>query len=275
MLADACAELGIRAVLCYGATERNDGADEARRGLHECRRFIEENERRHVRGLVALHASFTVSDATVAAAAEMCVELRVPMHVHMAEDGADIVDAKERGYQGPLERLYDLHALPRGSILAHGVHLSEAQVRAARDHGCWFVQNPRSNDGNGVGYARNLSASHRVALGTDGYPSNLVDERGALFRLGVDYGDREDILEERCCAGQRLIGELFDAPFARATEGSTADLVVREKDGRVRHVLVGGEVVMRDGKLVQGDIEEITNVAEQEAARLWQRMGEL
>ncbi|MEM7166156.1 MAG: amidohydrolase, partial [Planctomycetota bacterium] len=32
VLADACAELGIRAVLCYGATERNDGADEARRG---------------------------------------------------------------------------------------------------------------------------------------------------------------------------------------------------------------------------------------------------
>ena len=40
VLADACEELGMRAVLCYGATERNGGREEARRGLAECRRFI-------------------------------------------------------------------------------------------------------------------------------------------------------------------------------------------------------------------------------------------
>ena len=40
VLADACAEFGVAAVLCYGATERNGGRDEARRGLAECRRFI-------------------------------------------------------------------------------------------------------------------------------------------------------------------------------------------------------------------------------------------
>lgn len=275
ILADACAELGVRGVLCYGATERNDGVDEARRGLAECRRFIEENERPLVRGLVALHASFTVSDPTVAAAAELCADLHVPMHVHMAEDGADVDDAVERGYAGPLERLHDLHALPRGSVLAHGVHLSEAQVRAARDHGCWFVQNPRSNDGNNVGYARNLSASHRVALGTDGYPADLRDEREALFRLGVEYGDREDILEERCRAGQRLAGEIFEAPFGRAAVNSVADLVVREKDGGVRHVLVGGALVVRDGLLVHADLDEIQRVAEEQAQRLWRRMADL
>ena len=45
VLADACDELGIRALLCYGATERNGGVDEAMRGLGECRRFIESNDR--------------------------------------------------------------------------------------------------------------------------------------------------------------------------------------------------------------------------------------
>ena len=40
VIADACEELGVRALLCYGATERNGGRQEARDGLAECRRFI-------------------------------------------------------------------------------------------------------------------------------------------------------------------------------------------------------------------------------------------
>ena len=64
ILADACQAAGMPAVLCYGATERNGGRDEARRGLAECRRFIETNTRPLVRGVVGLHASFTVSDET-------------------------------------------------------------------------------------------------------------------------------------------------------------------------------------------------------------------
>jgi cytosine/adenosine deaminase-related metal-dependent hydrolase len=62
IVADACSELGIRAMLCYGATERNFGREEGRRGLAECRRIVASPL---VRGLVGLHASFTVSDDTV------------------------------------------------------------------------------------------------------------------------------------------------------------------------------------------------------------------
>ena len=40
ILADVCQAAGLPAVLCYGATERNGGREEATRGLAECRRFI-------------------------------------------------------------------------------------------------------------------------------------------------------------------------------------------------------------------------------------------
>ena len=46
VIADACEELGMRALVCYGATERNGGRDEARRGLAECARFANANRRR-------------------------------------------------------------------------------------------------------------------------------------------------------------------------------------------------------------------------------------
>ncbi|MBL6945507.1 MAG: amidohydrolase family protein, partial [Rhodospirillales bacterium] len=62
VLADVCEELGIRALLCYGATERNFGTEEAMLGLDECGRIAETSR---LRGLVGLHASFTVSDDTI------------------------------------------------------------------------------------------------------------------------------------------------------------------------------------------------------------------
>src|ERR1019366_9798281 len=68
VIADACQELGVSALVCYGATERNGGASEARQGLAECRRFITSNRRPLVRGAIGLHAAFTVSDETIRAA---------------------------------------------------------------------------------------------------------------------------------------------------------------------------------------------------------------
>ena len=72
ILAEACDDLGVRAVLCYGATERNFGREEAQRGLAECRRVPASPL---VRGLVGLHASFTVSDETMREAGALAREL--------------------------------------------------------------------------------------------------------------------------------------------------------------------------------------------------------
>ncbi len=209
ILADACQQAGLPAVLCYGATERNAGRAEARRGLAECRRFIEGNTRPLVRGVVGLHASFTVSDETVREAAALCRELGTVMHVHVAEDIADVDDARERGWGGPLERLAQLGALPPGSIIAHGVHLSESQVREAEQRGCWLVQNPRSNRGNRVGYPSALRASAHVALGTDGYDSDCVAENAALLEDALRCGDDLSAATRRLDAGHALLGERF------------------------------------------------------------------
>ena len=230
ILADVCQAAGMPAVLCYGATERNGGREEARRGLAECRRFIATNTRPLVRGVVGLHASFTVSDDTVRDAAALCRELDSVVHVHVAEDRADITDAVRRGWDGPLERLDRLGALPPGSILAHGVHLGEPQVRRAEDLGCWFVQNPRSNRGNRVGYPAALRASARVALGTDGYPSDLDAERAALREDGPRHGDDPEAAARRAQAGHALLAERFAgaAPAPRATPHINLDAIRAE-----------------------------------------------
>jgi cytosine/adenosine deaminase-related metal-dependent hydrolase len=245
ILADACQAAGMPAVLCYGATERNGGPEEARRGLAECRRFIENNTRPLVRGVIGLHASFTVSDETLREAATLCRELKTVMHVHVAEDLADVTDAQRRGWAGPLERLAELGALAPGSIIAHGVHLDASQVRRCEQMGCWLVQNPRSNRGNRVGYPAALRASRHVALGSDGYPSDMEAEQVALLKEAPRHGDSVDAPVCRAAAGHALLAERFGGSVPALGAG--------------------------DGF----DMEAIRSEAAGQAARLWERMAKL
>lgn len=274
VLADACQELGVRAVLGYGATERNGGRDEGRRGLAECRRFLRHNDRPLVRGVVALHASFTVSDETIQEAAALCRELEAVMHVHLAEDLADVADARRRGYSGPLERLLELDALPAGSILAHCVHCSRKQVETAERGRLWIVQNPRSNRGNEVGYPGALGASRRVALGTDGYPAQMDDEAAALEAEAAAHGEDLAAARRRLEGGHALAGERFGERFAPLAAGAAADVVAMD-NGTARHVVVAGRPVVRDGRLLTADLEEIRAHAREQAPRLWERMRAL
>jgi cytosine/adenosine deaminase-related metal-dependent hydrolase len=274
VLADAYGDLGMRGLLAYGATERNRGPEEASAGLAECARFVRDGGTDTVVGAVALHASFTVSDETIRSAGALCDDLDTVLHVHVAEDGADVVDARERGYAGPLERLEQLGALPSGSILAHGIHLDSDQVRRAAEQGCWWVQNPRSNEGNRVGYASALDATDRVALGTDGWAADMEIEAEALQRLGEAAGADASRRQRRLAAGQALAAELFGVSADVLAPGALGDLVIRDDVG-VRHVVVGGQIVVKDRALASGELETISAEAERQAAGLWRRMAAL
>lgn len=269
VLGDAAESVGCRLVTCYGATDRNGGPPEGEAGLAECRRFVRDNRRPNVSGVVGLHASFTVSDATVTRAGDLARELGVPMHVHVAEDSADVVDAKRRGAPGPLERLTALGALPRGSIVAHGVCLSAEQVAAADAAGLWLVHNPRSNAGNRVGRAEALSASRHVALGTDGWAADMRQERtAAVVPIAPD-------------ASRSLARALWGVSF-ELEPNAAADLVVwhRAEDADLpgvapRHVIVGGRLVVEDGRLCGADLGTIRAEAARQAERLFARMRSL
>lgn len=268
VLAEACAELGVRALLCYGATERNGGREEARRGLAECRRFIEANRYPLLRGAVGLHAPFTVSDATIREAGELCRELGAVLHLHVAESADDGDDARRLGYAGPVERLAAQGALAAGSILAHGVHLERGAVELAASAGAWIVQNPRSNLQNRVGYPRALGASELVALGTDGFPSDPRAEAEALSRAAASHREPPSAVSRRVGRGRRLLEAHFGAE-------SLARDRVRSLDGLVVEVVVDGRAVVREGELLTADLAAIEADARQVAPSLWTRMNEL
>jgi cytosine/adenosine deaminase-related metal-dependent hydrolase len=163
IIADACAEVGVRVSCAYGVTDRH-GPDGARRGLAENDRYLAAGGR----GYVGVHAAFTCSDETLQAAAEIARRHGVGVHIHVAE-GADDVGAADRLR----------HLTEENWLIIHGVHLDT-------DHGLagTIIHNPRSNMNNGVGYAHPTRFLNPVGLGTDGIGADMFDEfRLAYFKL--------------------------------------------------------------------------------------------
>ena len=94
-------------------------------------------------------------------------------------------------------------------------------------------------------------------------------------------GDDPVNVIHRLYSGWRLIGDFFDTEVGplntvencrRSIKTSAADLRIVDDKGAVRHTVVDGKVVVRDGKLVHGDIDEIRADAKKQANRLWEAM---
>ena len=278
--------LGIRSVLAYEVSDR-DGAERADAGIAENRRFLERVRREPsalVRGMVGAHAAFTMSDDTLAACAALG-----PLHIHAAEDRIDT---------GAVSRLASLGALDDHTLLAHGVHLDDEELRLVLAAEASIAHNARSNMNNAVGRARVEAMGTRLALGTDGIGSDMFEEsRAAYFRL------REDDLHmgadwplERLAASARLAGRIFEEPLLGTLEpGAPADLVVLDyaapapvRDSSlaghwvfglsarsVRDVMVAGEWVVRDRQPTRLDSQELAAGARTQAERLWRRLDDV
>jgi len=179
-----CDRVGLRGVFCYELSDRDgDGARD--RGIAENARFFHEiGDDGRCAAQFGLHASFTLSDATLARAAEILPE-EAGVHVHVAE-GPEDEELCERDHGVRiLERLDRFGLLRPGSILAHCLHLDEAEKDLLAERDAIVVHNPRSNMNNAVGafdLDGYLSRKVLAGLGTDGLGCNLLAE---LFTAGV------------------------------------------------------------------------------------------
>jgi putative selenium metabolism protein SsnA len=297
IVADALAELGIRSVLCYETSDR-DGPGATAQGLAENERFlagVRDGEHPLARGMVGAHASFTLSAETLRACAALARKWAVGLHIHAAEDDADERDAGARFGVRVAARLHAAGALDARTLLAHGVHMDPSEVELVRAAGATVVHNARSNMNNGVGRAPLGTLGSRVALGTDGIGADMFEEgRAAYFRR------REEDVEtsmawplDRLAEGARVAGEAFGEPLlGRLEPGAPADLVVLRYpavtpvdadtlaahwlfgagSGSVRDVIVGGRVVVRDGRPVRVDAEVVAAATRSASADLWRRL---
>ncbi|HET7514545.1 MAG TPA: amidohydrolase family protein [Gaiella sp.] len=297
VIAEALASLGVRSVLCYETSDR-DGPERALAGVAENARFARRValERAPLaRALVGAHASFTLSDETLAACVDAAQAHGVGIHVHAAEDLADETDSEALHDARVAARLAASGALDDRTLLAHGVHLDDDEIALVRDRGALIAHNARSNMNNGIGRARVGALGPHVALGTDGIGSDMFEEsRTAFFRLHEDGTGAGAGWALTCLAeGARLAGRVFDEPaLGTLGAGAPADLVVLDYEAPaplddasfaghwifglssrwVRDVMVAGEWVVLDRRLARLDQYELVDGARRQAERLWQRL---
>ncbi len=258
--------LGLRGVLCYEITDRN-GPGEGEAGLAENADAARRYPGGLLRAITGFHASFTVEEETLAAAAS----LPGPIHIHCAEGEEDVLDARRRGYAGVVDRL-DHHGLLRpGSLIVHGVHLDDDEVERVYQAGCWLVHNPTSNRNNRVGYARPGRFGDRGALGTDGLGSDMFSALRDAFFSAREHRHEVDVLG-LVVQNHQLASELLGVKLGRLEPGYEADILRLYPDHRtpltadnlfghlvfglqarhVRDVWVAGRPVMKDGQLPPG-----------------------
>lgn len=262
-----CDLVGVRTSLCYGVTDRwsDDGTlhaavatdapmtRAAREGLDECERHLTAGRR----GMVGVHAAFTCGDETLQAAADLATRLGTGVHIHVAE-GPDDADAGRR-----LSSL----ATPEW-LLVHCVHLTEELEGT-------IVHNPRSNMNNSVGYARPALRPNRVVLGTDGIGADMLEEA----RL-AHARHREDDLsaspEESwgwLLAGTELFPEVRDDVVTWSEAGALDPWRSAYTTGlRAVDVTIAERPVVRNGRIVSCDIDEIRAKAAEAANRLHSRL---
>jgi len=250
IIKQAVEEAGLRGILCYEVTDRG-GEKERDQGLKENERFIRAN-RKHARfrGMVGAHASFTLSNDSLRLCGDIASENKTGVHIHVAEDTCDIVDAEENYECSVVDRLSECGILRDKSILAHCVHLGVRDFLKLQESECWLVHNPRSNMNNRVGHAPLRLFADRACLGTDGFPADMLEEARVGFFWNQEPGGREQEARDKkkeardrriskvtqserpithfLQGGQELVSEIFSQEFGTLEKGSVADLVVME-----------------------------------------------
>jgi len=128
VIADAVLASGVRAALAYEVTDR-DGPARATAGLAENIRFLQRLHHEPHPQLGAsfgLHASLTLSDATLARAVQAAADLNTGFHIHGAEGIEDVEDSLAKSGQRVIERLHGTRRARRDRAARRHRHLGHA-----------------------------------------------------------------------------------------------------------------------------------------------------
>ena len=140
---------GIKGLLCFETSDRM-GPEQTERHIEENLAFAAQSTGSGMRGVFGMHANLTLSEETLQRIASVKPPA-MPIHVHCGEDMADLEFCRERGYEGPVDRLNRFGLVTPDSILAHAIHLSERDFELIADIRPIVVSNPESNANNRVG----------------------------------------------------------------------------------------------------------------------------
>jgi len=241
-------------------------------------------------GWVAPHSTYLLSEEQLRVLADLAARFEARIHVHASETVGEMqLVAKRHGGRTPIQVLDDTKLLRR-AVLAHGVHLSDHDIELIAQNSATVVHCPASNFKLASGVARILDlqrAGVNVALGTDGPASGNDIDLWIAIRL-AGYMQKTFAKDPAVLPAVELV-RMATINGARALQldhmigslevGKRADIIVLDADSPslmpnfdphttiatcvtradVRHVIVDGNIVVRDRKCLTIDHKTAVN----------------
>jgi len=302
-VAEAVTEAGLRARLGYGAvTVGKDEADamaELETSLEFARTYDGAADGRISTAFMP-HSLTTVDEPYYRKFVPEAREAGVPVHLHANETTDEVGPIVEEHGQDPLAYATDLGLLNAPDFIAHGVHLSDAEIDLLAERQTGVVHCPASNMKLASGMApvqRLLEAGVPVGLGTDGAASNntldMLDELRDAALLGkLAASDAGAVPAPAALRMATEGGSLVTGLGAGRIEvGAPADLAVVDlerahltpvhdpvshlvyaADGHdVRHTVCDGEILMEDREVIPLDEPTVREQAARQADALFER----
>ncbi|MCD5350392.1 8-oxoguanine deaminase [Kineosporia mesophila] len=305
-IAEAAGQVGIRLHLARGSMDLGEAAgglppDDV---VEDTEAILASTEAVHARlhdgdrviVTVAPCSPFSVTPRLMTESALLARRLGLRRHTHLAETLDEEQAVVQRFGLRPLELMDEWGWLGDDVWFAHGIHFDDAEIARLGATGTGVAHCPSSNARLAAGMCRVsdlLRAGAPVGLGVDGVASNedgglATEMRQALFTGRLRAGDPGNLTVRQAldlatvggaaCLGRDDIGVL--------EPGRRADIAVWPGDDvqdiadpvaalvlgprrPVRHLLVGGEPVVRDGIPVGVDLPR----ARKELARVSERLS--
>ncbi|KGE05337.1 TRZ/ATZ family hydrolase [Pseudohaliea rubra] len=245
------------------------------------------------------HAPYTVGEDTLARIATLAAELDVPVHIHLHETTAEVLQAVEATGERPVDTLQRIGLLGPRTQCVHMTDAGRQDIELLAATGAHVVHCPQSNMKLASGacpVTRLLDAGVNVALGTDGAASNndlnLFNEmHSAALLAKLSTGDASAlpaarVLTMATLGGARALG--LEQRIGSVEPGKQADLIAVDLSGpaqqpvynplstlvyactggEVSHSWVAGRAVLANGRPLQLDRRAVLSRAEDWRARI-------
>jgi len=301
LIENAVRQAGLRASLCYEVSDRNIPGG----GVAENERFIKKIGKGdgQIAAMMGLHASFTLSDATLEQCVGIARDAGVGCHIHVAEDTADREDSLAKYNMPTVKRLDKLGLTGEKSIFVHCVHIDDSEMDILAATKTAVVHNPESNMNNAVGVTPLLKLLKKgvlVGLGTDGMGSDMLVQMRCAYLLHrlANHDPRVAFLEAPQLLLQnnaQIAERQFGLQLGEIAESRPADLAILDYqpptplseanflwhlifglvDATVDTTVCSGKILMKGKKIISMDEERLAARSRELAPQMWKRLQEL
>lgn len=235
--------------------------------------------------MVSPCAATSCSESLLRASADLAKQYGVGLHTHCGETEAENAFSIKKFGRRPLEYLLDCGWDYGRTWLAHGIHFEDSELDALEAIGIGVAHCPNANMRLGSGICRVPELVERgikVGIAVDGSASNdsghiLAEVRQAMYLARVRYGAEAmsamDALEVGAWRAAELMGRkdigrievgkcgdlaLFPVEdlYANGCENPVDALLICHAR-QVSDLVVGGNVRVKDGALVDQDLAEL------------------